>query len=209
MAARPSNPHLALDILRVTAGLVEEVGIDKVTMREVADRIGYSATTIYLYYRNKEELLDQAVTRAFEWLTDHIDAARTSSATPVRIRQGAIAYVDWALRHPNMYRLMFELTRVKPLSQDSHHIRRRAWRSLRALLQQTAEERSLPRVGDLDAAADMVWSSMHGVASLTISGRLDSTRGVQAADSTAAARALALAGAQIDALLAGWAGEHK
>lgn len=44
-------------ILKAAGELFLEQGYDRFSLRQVAERIGYSATTIYLYFEDKDDLL--------------------------------------------------------------------------------------------------------------------------------------------------------
>jgi len=59
---------LAEAILKATAALIEDQGIDAVTMRAVAARVGYSATTIYLHFQDKDELVERSLVHAHDEL---------------------------------------------------------------------------------------------------------------------------------------------
>ncbi|HSR01748.1 MAG TPA: TetR/AcrR family transcriptional regulator, partial [Methylophilaceae bacterium] len=86
-------------------------GIEAVTMRSIAKRIGYSATTIYLYFADKEALL-RAICD-----TDLLKLAATlkevmSIEDPVeRLLTFGHTYSLFSLSHPNHYRLMFMMPR--------------------------------------------------------------------------------------------------
>ncbi|MBE0475624.1 MAG: TetR/AcrR family transcriptional regulator [Coriobacteriia bacterium] len=177
MTARPANPRLALDILQATAELVEDKGPHGVTMRAVAERVGYSPTTIYLYFSNKDQLLNETEERAFEWLAEDLARAASSPSPLERIRQSARAYVEWALAHPEMYKLMFEHAySAEPLDADtwSEGIQRRR----RALLDARERFEAAVAAGELDASTDVdaavlvSWAALHGLVSLALSGRL-------------------------------------
>jgi len=171
---RPANPELAEKILEATAEIIEENGPDGVTMRGVADRIGYSATTIYLYYANKDDLLDQTVVRAFGWFADAMLAAVESSGTDerTRIRNRARAYVTWALAHGGMYRLMFQHDSIRPFDSETRSVQPRTLRDSVALVAAAIESGSIPRYRNADTVARINWAGLHGVVSLAMSGRL-------------------------------------
>jgi len=72
-------------------------------MRRIADRIEYSPTTIYLYFKDKAELLesiarkhsqaDSALTKILEQPGDPIE----------RLKRGLLAYVEFGLENPHHY----------------------------------------------------------------------------------------------------------
>jgi AcrR family transcriptional regulator len=172
MAARPANPGLANDILRVTAQIVEEKGAEKLALGEVADRLGYTRPTIYLYYKNKDELLQGTIDRAFESFAELQDAAEEVRPPASALRRRVAAYLDWGIEHPEMYRLMFERPAETPVDADRTAARRRWIDRDRELLAKVfagvpGEHRSALEVVDSG-----LWGTAHGLVSLIISGRL-------------------------------------
>lgn len=203
MAARSANPRLAHDIVQAAAALVEEHGPEGVTMRQVADRIGYSPTTIYLYFKNKEHLLDETVNRAYDWFAEHLERAQTGPGTADRIRQGAHAYIEWGLANPGMYRLMFEWGYLGDISDDAIFARRASWRRTRNAIERGSEDGALRTNLDSATAADTIWVGLHGLTSLAISGRMFGNPGV-ADPAVVHARAHQLADALADTWEAAW-----
>ena len=60
--------NLRRDILDVAREMFATEGYESVSMRKIADKIEYSATTIYLYFKDKNELLYQICEETFEQL---------------------------------------------------------------------------------------------------------------------------------------------
>lgn len=199
MAARPANPSLGNEIVAATASLVEERGPEGVTMRLVAERIGYSPTTIYLYFKNKEQLLDATVNRAFDWFADHMERAQSAVAPLERIREAAHAYLEWGLSNPGMYRLMFEWGYLGDVTEDAVFARRAGWRRSRSLVEKGIESGTFRRELDSAVAADTMWIGIHGLTSLAISGRMFGNPGT-VDPAVVAARSHLL----VDALTDGW-----
>jgi AcrR family transcriptional regulator len=172
VAARPANPQLANDILRVTADLVEEKGAEKLALLEVARRLGYTRPTIYLYYKNKDELLQATIDRAFESFADVQDAAEEGCPPASALRRRVAAYLDWGIEHPGMYRLMFEHPAEKPVDAARAASRRRWLDRDRELLARVFEglpEEHRSALGFVDTG---LWGIAHGLVSLIISGRM-------------------------------------
>ena len=57
--SRTPNADLATRILREAIDIVSREGADRITMRSLAEKLGYSVATIYIYFRNKDELLNK------------------------------------------------------------------------------------------------------------------------------------------------------
>jgi AcrR family transcriptional regulator len=169
---RPANPRLANDILRVTADIVEEKGPENVTLREVADRLRYTATTIYLYYKNKDELLQATVDRSFEWFAEAQDAAEDRQAPAEALRRRVLSYVDWGIEHPGVYRLMFQHPAEAPTDRVRIALRRRWLERDHELLQQVLAAVPEQYRPPLDVVDNGIWGTAHGLVSLIISGRM-------------------------------------
>ena len=203
VAARPANPRLAHDIIEAAASLVEERGPEGITMRLVADRIGYSPTTIYLYFKNKEHLLNETVNRAYDWFAEHLERAQTGASASERLRQGAHAYLDWGLQNPGMYRLMFEWGYLGDISEEAIFARRASWRRTRNVIERGVEEGLFRPDLDSAVAADTMWVGVHGLTSLALSGRMFGNPGV-ADPAVVHGRSHQLADALADSWEAAW-----
>lgn len=170
--ARRANPRLANDILRVTADVVEEKGPEKLTLREVAERLGYTATTIYLYYKNKDDLLQATIDRSFDWFAQAQDAAEAGGGPGTALRRRLASYVDWGIEHPGMYRLMFEHP-AEPTADAERSARRRRWLDRdQELFEQVFGAFPAEQRPPMDLVANGVWGTTHGLVSLIISGRM-------------------------------------
>src|SRR2546427_9900091 len=62
-------------ILTAAGELFLEQGYERFSLRKVAERIGYSPTTIYLYFRDKDDLLFTVVDEGFERFGHQLAAA--------------------------------------------------------------------------------------------------------------------------------------
>lgn len=171
--ARPANPKLVDDIVRVTAEMLEEGGVDSVTMRGVAERVGSSPTIIYHYFKNKDGLLHSAVRRGLEWFGSAVGQADPGGGGVERLRSVGRAYVRWGIENPAMYRLMFEQRLPRPAEGADLQQRRQGWGVARGMLAEVFELAGVTASDrDLDVAANLMFVSLHGIVSTAISGRL-------------------------------------
>lgn len=204
MVARPANPRLAEDILRVTAEIVEEKGPDKITMREVAERLGYSATTIYLYYKDKDELIQATLDHAFDWFADAMQNAESGQMTAEDLRVRSHVYATWAIDHPGMYRLMFEYPSKRPLDPERAQRRRRGLSRGGEIIDAAIERGELRCFENLQLMEALIWSTLHGIASLVISGRMFGPLGVVIGTEEAKTRCLAMVDASFEQWMRVW-----
>jgi len=170
--ARPANPELRADILKAATRIVEGCGPDCVTMREVAAEVGYSATTLYLYFKDKDAILSEVILGGFDELADF---CAMSGVGPTRVdvlRQRGRAYITWGVTHPNLYALMFE-TRVE-LEWDAAQATRatRAGMDGWTALEEAVAAGELTGIEDPTGFGVAMWAATHGVTSLANSRRL-------------------------------------
>src|SRR6516162_3614916 len=69
-------------ILTAAGELFLEQGYERFSLRKVAERVGYSPTTIYLYFRDKDDLLFTVVEEGFVQFGRQLVAAAESQADP-------------------------------------------------------------------------------------------------------------------------------
>ena len=83
-------------------------GYDGFSMRKLAEKIGYSPTTIYLYFRNKDELLFAICEEFFTVFFDELNRIRSASHDPIEtLRQALLFLMEFGLQNPNQYKVIF------------------------------------------------------------------------------------------------------
>lgn len=148
-------------------------GVEAVSMREIAKRIGYSATSIYLHFSDKESLL-RAICETDFLLLASVQKHILEIADPIaRMNTLGLGYAQFALSHPNHYRLMF-MTPHEPLAPDNvnlqqNHPEQDAYFQLKTTVQAAFEAGKFkPELTDPELIAQTVWAGMHGVCALEI-----------------------------------------
>ena len=106
--------EMRLKILDAARDLFTTGGEEAVTLRKVAEKIEYSATTIYLHFADKEALLRELCTADFLVFSRTLKQAERIGDPVERLRQMASAYVDFGLQYPGYYRLMYSAFRHEP-----------------------------------------------------------------------------------------------
>jgi AcrR family transcriptional regulator len=150
----------------VAEKLFAEHGPDGVTMRELADALGVSSMTPYRYFKDKDAILAAARTRAFNRFAAAMEAASGSQS------ESGNAYLDFALANPAAYRLMFDVN--QPTFADYPEL---VAAMDRARLTMGDGLRALAAAGrfkgDVDLAAHVFWSAVHGAVMLELAGLLE------------------------------------
>src|SRR5262249_28577647 len=95
-------------ILDVAGELFLEQGYEGFSMRRVAERIGYSATTIYRYYEDKDDLLFAVINEGFSEFARQLRGAAEGARDPLkRLEALGRAYIRFGLENPVYYQMMF------------------------------------------------------------------------------------------------------
>jgi AcrR family transcriptional regulator len=107
---RGEGGRLRDDILRAGVEILDESGDEQaVTLRAVARRVGIAAPSIYVHFADRQAILHAIAVEAFEELTATLTAARDAAPPdPLsRLRATCDAYLDFAVRRPQRYQVMF------------------------------------------------------------------------------------------------------
>jgi AcrR family transcriptional regulator len=147
-------------------------GFEKVTIRRIAERIEYSPATIYLHFKDKDDILFALHREGFEELYKRQQAILTIKDPLKRLRRHGEMYLSFALEKPEYYDLMFiKRNPVRNIrEQKEWDIGFRSYDFLRKNVEECMKARQLPRT-DADVAAFSLWAHVHGIASLIIRDR--------------------------------------
>lgn len=144
-------------------------GYDNVSMRKIADKIGYSPTTIYLYFKDKSDLLHQICEESFTQLARNVSAIQQLSASPLeKLRMGMREYIHFGLQHPSHYEIVFIMpkqTENKGGFENSQGAT--AFAVLRAGVSACVEANTFT-IKDIELISQTLWAGLHGVTSLLI-----------------------------------------
>jgi len=90
-------------------------GMEQVTMRRIAASIDYAPTVLYRLFANKADLTDHLIARGYNGVRDRYEAVlRRKNLSPKSLLEDILAvYVDYALSHPNHYRMWFDTGSVR------------------------------------------------------------------------------------------------
>jgi|GraSoiStandDraft_16_1057320.scaffolds.fasta_scaffold09362_2 AcrR family transcriptional regulator len=163
--------ELRQEILDAARELFVRQGFENVSMRKIAEKIEYSPTTIYLYFQDKAALLDCICEETFARLVRKQTVLDQTVSDPLeRLRRGLRAYIEFGLRHPNHYKVAFMMS--EPFDdpnrcERSRAMGQKAFDHLRRGLTHCAEQR-LIEVDDVEATAQALWATIHGLTSLLI-----------------------------------------
>jgi AcrR family transcriptional regulator len=145
------------DIILTARTIVEELGVDSLTMVEVAKRVGIRGPSLYKHFSDRTLLLREVETETFR------DLGRTLAQATQSIDALAEAYVGFARRHPARYGLLFSMGLLD--DAEAVKVRTEAARPVFAILAQLLgnEHEALLR-------ARVITSFLHGYVSMEAAG---------------------------------------
>ena len=94
-------------VLDAAMSLFVDEGYEKVSVRKIADKIGYSPGTIYLYFKDKDDIFYHLHEEGFARLIVRQKETMEAASPDVRLRKMGEAYLKFALENPEYYELMF------------------------------------------------------------------------------------------------------
>jgi AcrR family transcriptional regulator len=167
---RGEGDQLREELLDAAEALLNETGDERaVTIRAIVQRVGVTPPSLYRHFASKEELVREAVARRFDALADAIDAGRSAGEEvddpAAALRGGCLAYLRWGQQEPGGYALLFVGQRETLVSDDGPS----GTEAFDALVRGITEcqQAELARDGDPRYLALLVWSGLHGLATLT------------------------------------------
>jgi AcrR family transcriptional regulator len=168
-APRGSGEHLREEILDATTDLLMETGHAKaVSIRSLAQRVGVTPPSIYLHFADKDALLDAVCARYFEQLDEVMQQVAVDQPSTIdRLRAQGLAYVRFAMKTPELYRIA-TMGEGRPGSDVDLTLNSSAFVHMRTSIESLMAEGIYPP-GDATMAALELWTVAHGVAALLVS----------------------------------------
>jgi len=167
-------------ILDAARDLFVAEGYDGVTMRKVAEKIEYSPTAIYVHFANKEELFRELCQADFDRLAHTFRAIAQIEDPGERLRRAGLAYVEFGVKYPNHYRLMFMTPHPHPVEPYEHQCEKKgnpeedAYAFLKLVVTDALRAGLFRReMKDVELIAQTLWAGMHGVVALEVSKQTD------------------------------------
>jgi AcrR family transcriptional regulator len=165
-AKKKTEPPLELRDACIMAAqeVIAERGIENLSLREVARKLGVSHQAPYKHYPSRDHLLAEVMRRCFQRFAAHLDARTRHDDPEQDLESLGQQYLAYAREHPLEYRLMFSSTWPESAQQadlvgDATH----AFDVLRSVLRRMhGDSPEVREAVELDAL--YIWSTMHGLA---------------------------------------------
>ncbi|MER7455113.1 TetR/AcrR family transcriptional regulator [Nocardia beijingensis] len=167
---RSTQPYhhgdLPTALVRAAVDLLEENGAAELSLRAAARRAGVSTAAPYRHFADRDALLSAVAAVGYRDLAGRLVAAHPAPTTAEDLAAIAIAYVQFALTRPGLFRVMF----AEPCDPTSPE-RVAATTAIHEYVKSIVRQ-AFP-TADPDAMANAVWALVHGLAFLHLDGKFD------------------------------------
>jgi AcrR family transcriptional regulator len=163
---------LRQEILEAARELFAKEGYESVSMRKIAEKIEYSPTTIYLYFHDKRELIEEICNQTFALLSKRLEKVAAAQGDPVeKLKAGLAAYVEFGTKHADQYRITF-MTPYEP-AEGKDITASQGWQAFQCLVKAVTAcvEAGRLRETDVMAVSQALWTVVHGLTALEITHR--------------------------------------
>lgn len=158
-------------ILEAARELFTREGYAETSMRRLADAIGYTATTIYHHFKDKDALLNELCLNDFRALGEALRHMEQVPDPIDRIRIMGVNYVRFAMEHPQQFRFMFMVERPIPgpdevridPAEDGYVFLKTA------VTEAIAAGRFKKEHNDPELVSQVLWGVVHGIATIHLS----------------------------------------
>lgn len=162
--------NLRNELLDTAEAQLGAAGVDALSLRALARAVGVSQTAPYRHFNDKSELLAALATRGYRKLLEGLEAAgHQAGANPEeQMHAFAHSYVNYAVDHPDLFKLMFGPT-LQPLQRfpELHQASRDTYELVRTIMRRGIDL-GVFRDEDDHYMANAGWSGIHGMAILKV-----------------------------------------
>ena len=174
-STRYHHGDLPTALVRAAVELLEESGATELSLRAAARRAGVSTAAPYRHFTDRNALLSAVAAVGYRELATDLAAAHPAPTMAEDLAAIAVAYVEFALKRPGLFRVMFaeqcdatspeRVSAVAAIHEYLNSIVRQAFPS-----------------ADQEAMATAVWGMVHGLAFLHLDGKFDASSAQAVAD---------------------------
>ena len=161
-------------LLKIATKMLNEQGIDSLSLRKIAENVGVSRTAAYHHFKDKNDLLCAIAAQGFNQWQKHAERIFTNNTLTKeqKYRDFVYGYIHFATNNPNLYDLMFGRTIWKDQGSNET-LRLAAFPSFDFQVKMTKHWQDMSLLPDSESSlrlAQVIWGTLHGIAKLMIDG---------------------------------------
>lgn len=144
--------------------LIRDNGIEGLSLRKLAERVGVSQTALYHYFKDKQDLLLAIGEVAVEQFTQALLDSIASAEAGQQLEAFVVAYIRYARENPELYELLLGRTTWKNARTHAfHQTARHSIRRFGEVLQGLQQSGALPADVDTLRLVQVSWATLHGL----------------------------------------------
>ncbi len=157
--------------MKAARKIVEKNGLQALTARGVAEAMGYSPGTLYNVFNDRNDMIVHLNGQTLNELYGYLSSATNTSEVPHDLRQLLKGYLEYLKDHRNLWEALFEYRLPEGQSLPDWYMEKIA--RLLGLIENALSPLFSPDDRDaLASSARVLWASLHGICSLSESGKL-------------------------------------
>ncbi|WP_345974155.1 TetR/AcrR family transcriptional regulator [Sulfurimonas sp. HSL3-7] len=168
--------NLREEFLRTAFDFIAEEDVEKLTLKVLSDATGTSRSAIYRHFRSKDALMETVIEKGFEEFDDTISPILGLKSRPLieRFHESGKAYIGFAKKNPNLYRLLFghKYAAIRESIISIKDDDCSGFGALKLAIEEGQQSGVLKKESSFNRAI-AIWSSLHGLSLLIIDGFMD------------------------------------
>lgn len=157
------HEHLRKQILEAASAAFASEGFEQLSMRKLAADVGCVPGTLYLYFRDKDDLLRAVVETSFAELLKELQSIPDTGDPASNLKARLHAYIEFGLRNPNHYKCAFVLQAASPRPYTPRPAFAELTDAVANCMRPTGD-----RAAEIAIASQVAWACIHGLTSLLI-----------------------------------------
>lgn len=168
--------NLKEEFLRIAFDFISKNDIEELTLKILSDATGTSRSAIYRHFASKDALIESMIKEGFDLFDSRLSPilGDTKRSLIERFYESGKKYIEFAKEHPNLYRLLFG-RKYAPIRESIMTIKDEdcsGFASLKKAIEE-GQQKGLLKKEDAFERTILLWSYLHGLASLIIDGFMD------------------------------------
>ncbi|SFP74196.1 TetR/AcrR family transcriptional regulator [Hydrogenimonas thermophila] len=165
--------NLKDELLNIAFEFIHKNGVENLTLKILAEETGTSRSAIYRHFSSKDELIETIIEKGFEEFDNAVSPILKDIEKPLadRFYLSGKKYIEFAIENRNLYTLLFgkKYADIRERIVDIKDDDCSGFGTLKLAIEE-GQKSGIIKNDDSYKQAIVIWSSLHGLASLIING---------------------------------------
>ena len=165
--------NLKDELLNIAFEFIHKNGVENLTLKILAEETGTSRSAIYRHFSSKDELIETIIEKGFEEFDNAVSPILKDIEKPLadRFYLSGKKYIEFAIENRNLYTLLFgkKYADIRERIVDIKDENCSGFGTLKLAIEE-GQKSGIVKNDDSYKQAIVIWSSLHGLASLIING---------------------------------------